>query len=75
MGEDLKWHKVFPVALEYELQRQEKRLSKYNCRLSSLLNQNMNDPKLEKYLRDEIDHATVQIHLLKCLIDMKASQT
>ena len=73
MGEDLKWHKVFPVALEYELKRQEERLSRYNCRLSSLLNQNMNDPKLEKDFRDQIDHATVEIHFLKFLIDLKTT--
>ena len=73
MGEDLKRHKVFPVALEYELQRQEKRLSRYNGRLSSLLKQNMNDPTLEKYFRDQIDNATVEIQFLKFLIDMRTT--
>ena len=74
MGEDLKWHKVFPVALEYELQRQKKILSRYNCRLSSLLKQNINDPNLENDFRDQIDNATVEIQFLKFLIDMKASR-
>ena len=67
------WHKVFPLALEFELRRQEERLCKYNCRLCSLLNQNINDPKLEQQFRDQIDHTTVEIHFLKFLIDLKTT--
>ena len=69
----MKWHKVFPLALEFELRRQEERLCKYNCRLCSLLNQNINDPKLEQQFRDQIDHTTVEIHFLKFLIDLKTT--
>ena len=75
MVEDLKWHKVFPVALESELQRQEERLSRYNCRLSSLLKQNINDPNLENDFRDQIDNATVEIQFLKALIHMKVTRS
>ena len=60
-------YEFYPLGLENECQKQQDRLSLYKCRLQSFLSQEMQDPKLEEYIRHKIDEASVDIHFLEIM--------
>ena len=68
--EDMIKHEIFPLGVHHELQRQRERLSRYQCRLKSPLDQSVKNSKLEQRFRDNIDDATVNIHFLQIIADL-----
>ena len=66
-------YEIYPLGLANELQKQQDRLSLYRCRLASFLSQDMQDPKLEEYIRHKIDEAIVDIHFLEIMATWEIS--
>ena len=66
-------YEFYPLGLEHELRKQQDRLTLYQCRLASLLSQDMKDSNLEKHFRDKIEDATTNIHFLEIMAAWEAS--
>ena len=60
-------YETYPLGLANEWQKQQDRRSLYQCRLASLLSQDMKDSTLEEHFRDCIDDASVNIHFLEIM--------
>ena len=66
-------YEFYPLGLANEWCKQQDRLSLYQCRLASFLSQDMQDPKLEEYIRHKIDEAIVDIQFLETMATWEIS--
>ena len=66
-------YEFYPLGFAHEICRQQDRLSLYQSRLASFLSQDMQDSKLEEYIRHKIDDATAHIHVLKIISTWEVS--